>query len=138
MESRIPLPTDNIFKFYALLGLLLFIFGAGSMLYLGKSTNELLFASIPKLAELQELEKPTAVQESTRESLKRKIEIAIEDKRILTFGSIAVMCLGAAMMLFGFGKWHTEIQPRQDEFAKLELEKLRHEVEKLKSKDEES
>ena len=29
MESKIPLPTDNIYKFYALFGLLLFIFAFG-------------------------------------------------------------------------------------------------------------
>lgn len=43
MESRVPLPTDNIFKFYALFGLLLTIFSAGSVLYVNKSTNDLAF-----------------------------------------------------------------------------------------------
>ncbi|CAC9587217.1 hypothetical protein [uncultured Gammaproteobacteria bacterium] len=43
MDNRIPLPTDNIFKFYALFGLLLVIFGIGSTLYVGKTTNDLVF-----------------------------------------------------------------------------------------------
>jgi hypothetical protein len=42
---------------------------------------------------------------------------------------------GAAfwMMVYGFFKWHREIQPVQDEIAKLQLEKLRIEVDQLKN-----
>lgn len=138
MENRVPLPTDNIYKFYALFGLLLFIFAAGSSMYINSSTNDLLFESIPKLKALEEIEKPTAAQQSTRESLERKIEIAIEDKDGLSTASTWLACFGALMMVLGFWKWHTEIQPRQDEFAELELEKLRHEVEQLKGKGQES
>ncbi len=43
MENRIPLPTDNIFKFYAMFGLLLVIFGIGSILFVSRSTNDLVF-----------------------------------------------------------------------------------------------
>ena len=43
MLNRVPLPTDNIFKFYALFGLLLVMFGIGSTLYVSKSTNDLVF-----------------------------------------------------------------------------------------------
>lgn len=135
MESRIPLPTDSIYKFYALLGLLLFIFSAGSLLYVNKSTNALLFESIPRLTGLQEIAEPSAVEKATRDALARQVELAIQDKETLTLASQILMLIGTGMMLFGFGKWHYEIQPRQDEAAKLELEKLRIEVERLKKED---
>ncbi|CAC9601131.1 hypothetical protein [uncultured Gammaproteobacteria bacterium] len=32
------------------------------------------------------------------------------------------------MVGYGFKKWHTEIQPLQDEMARLSLKKLRREV----------
>lgn len=32
MENKIPLPTDNIYKFYALFGLLLLVFTIGAAL----------------------------------------------------------------------------------------------------------
>lgn len=135
MESRIPLPTDSIYKFYALLGLLLFIFSAGSLLYVNKSTNSLLFEAIPRLTGLQEIEKPSAVEEATRGSLARQVELAINDKKALTLACQIFMIFGSCMMIYGFGKWHYEVQPRQDEMAKLELEKLRIEVERLKKED---
>lgn len=37
-------------------------------------------------------------------------------------------------MLYGFKKWHSEVQPIQDEIVRLQLEKLRHEVEQLRPK----
>ena len=32
------------------------------------------------------------------------------------------------MMLYGFKKWHTEVQPIQDEIARLNLKKLQREI----------
>ena len=42
MEDKIPIPTDNIYKFYALFGLVLFIFCAGSFIFVQEKTNDLL------------------------------------------------------------------------------------------------
>jgi hypothetical protein len=62
LQSRIPLPTDNIFKFYALFGLLLTIFGFASVLYLNKTTNELIYQSAIDVAELEAIIKKSPVQ----------------------------------------------------------------------------
>jgi len=40
MESKIPLPTDNIYKFYALFGLLLFITSGLTVVWNSNTTNE--------------------------------------------------------------------------------------------------
>jgi hypothetical protein len=37
-------------------------------------------------------------------------------------------------MIIGFWQWHKKIQPIQDEIARLQRDKLRHEVEQLKHK----
>ncbi len=57
MDSRIPLPTDNIFKLYALFGLLLLIFSIASALYVNKSTNDLIFETAVNYETLKEAKK---------------------------------------------------------------------------------
>lgn len=37
--------------------------------------------------------------------------------------------IGTIMLIYGFQRWHTLVQPVQDEVAELTLEKLRYEVE---------
>lgn len=128
MESKIPLPTDNIYKFYALFGLLLFIFSVGAMLYLHDSTNDFLFNAIVEEERLKAIEKPTVIESAKQKILTRRIEIIMND-RVFFINCLGVL-VGIAIILasYGFMKWHREIQPTQDEIMKLQLEKLRREV----------
>lgn len=43
MENRVPLPADNVYKFYVLCGLFLTIFSIGAIIYVSQSTNGLVF-----------------------------------------------------------------------------------------------
>ena len=129
MESRIPLPTDNIYKFYALFGLLLFIFGLSATIYTTKSTNEFMATAIVDLEELKSMAAPTAREEARRQILQRRMEVAKSDKEFFKWGCGVVGGVGLVLMIFGFGKWHKEIQPTLDEIAQLQLIKLRREVE---------
>lgn len=128
MESRIPLPTDNIFKFYALFGLLLIIFGSGSILYVSKTTNDLIFESFVEYELLKADPARTFPQEARFQILKIKREVAKSDKKFLLNVIGGIIGIGICMVVYGFRKWHKEIQPIQDEMARLNLEKLRREV----------
>jgi hypothetical protein len=132
MESRVPLPTDNIYKFYALFGLLLLIFGVGSILYVTKSTNDLVFEDGVELATLKANTARSVAEETRFKLLERKLEVALQDKNTLSTGISVIIAFGIVMMVSGFWKWHTKVQPIQDEMAKLSLEKLRQEVERDK------
>jgi hypothetical protein len=133
MENKIPLPTDNIYKFYAFFGLLTFIFCIGGTLYLSKSTNELIFASSIEYETIKAIEKPTPVEIAKQKAIEKKIEIAISDKEFLLNALSGLIGGSVLLMYYGFHKWHLEIQPIQDETARLQLEKLRHEVLSLNS-----
>lgn len=128
MESRIPLPTDNLFKFYALFGLLLVIFGCGATLYVSKSTNDLLFEIAVEYETLKADPVRTVSQEARFQVLQKKIEIAGKDKALFLSGLGGVIGIGILMVWYGFRKWHTEVQPIQDEISRLTLKKLRREV----------
>ena len=128
MLGRIPLPTDNIYKFYALFGLILFIFGWSSVIYLNKSTNEFGFEAVIEHAALDAIEKRTAKQEAIKVALKRKVEIAATNKKFFLYCISAIIALSLYLMFYGFRQWHTKVQPVQDEIAELTLKKLRAEV----------
>ena len=53
MESNISVPTDNVYKFYAISSLLVLIFSMGAVLYLNKTTNDLAFNSVVELESLK-------------------------------------------------------------------------------------
>ena len=128
MESRIPLPTDNIFKFYALFGLLLLIFSIASVLYVSKSTNDLVFETAVEYETLKADPKRSASQEVHFQVLQKKLEIADSNKSFFIFCLAIIAVVGSFMMWYGFKKWHTKVQPIQDEIARLNLKRLRREV----------
>jgi hypothetical protein len=128
MENKIPLPTDSIYKFYALFGLLLFVFSLGSTIYVSRSTNDLVFTSAIEYETLRAIEKPTSVEVAKRMGIEKRVEIALADKKFFLYSLGALACLGMLAMIYGFTKWHRDIQPIQGETARLQLEKLRLEV----------
>lgn len=128
MENRVPLPTDNIYKFYALFGLLLTVFSIGAMLYVNNSTNELAFEVAVEYETLKADPVRSVPEEARLLVLDRKLEIATINKRIFMVCLAIILAAGLGMMWYGFKKWHTEVQPVQDEIARLTLEKLKREV----------
>lgn len=128
MENRIPLPTDNIFKFYAMFGLLLAIFGIGSILFVNRSTNDLVFEVAVEYETLKADPVRSVSQEARLQVLQKKLEIAICDKKFYICGIALVIGTGIFMMWYGFKKWHTEVQSIQDKITRLSLKKLQREL----------
>lgn|SRR5690554_5526708 len=128
MENRVPLPTDNVYKFYALFGLLLTIFSIGAMLYVNQSTNDLIFDVAVEYETLKVDPVRSVADEARFKLLERKLEIAVLNKKTFLLCLAALFAGGGLMVFYGFKKWHTEVQPVQDEIAKLSLLKLRREI----------
>lgn len=131
MENRVPLPTDNIFKFYALFGLVLFIFSFASTLYNTRTTNEFMSSAFVELEELKAMPAPTKRDVARRDILLRQIEVTKQDKNFYKWACAVIGGIGTLGMVVGFTKWHREIQPMLDEISRLQLTKLRHEVSQL-------
>jgi len=130
MQSRIPLPTDNIYKFYALFGLLLFIFGIGSLIYVNESTNSQTYEIIGEYHTLKQMH-PKArsmAQEIKYQILDRKLDDAVASKIYYSLGIGLITVLGILMFCYGFKIWHTIIQPMQDDITRLNIKKLQQEV----------
>jgi hypothetical protein len=131
MENRVPLPTDNIFKFYALFGLVLFIFSFASTLYNARTTNEFMSSAFVELEELRSMTAPTNRDVARREILLHQIEVTKQNKDFYKWACAVIAGIGTVGMVVGFTRWHREIQPMLDEVSQLQLVKLRHEVSQL-------
>jgi len=132
MESRIPLPTDNIYKFYALFGLLLFIFSIGALLYQNQVYNEVVFTAVPELEDLKQVAQPIPSQKAKIAVLEKRIEITRSDRRFGQYALGAVSGIGMALMFYGFRRWHAKIQPILDRTTKVQLEIAELQLKKLK------
>lgn len=122
MQNNIPVPTDNIFKFYALFGLLLFVFSCGSLLYVNNATNSLVISLFPEFIGLKQIEKPSRADSAKIELIERRLEVTKSDKDFYLKAISVLAALGVITMSYGFFKWHVELQPVLDETAKVQLE----------------
>lgn len=131
MDSRVPLPTDNIYKFYALFGLVLLIFGVGAMLVLNRNTNAFMAQALLDLEAVKVLDQPSPVEQTRRALLERQMVVARDDKNHLTWLLAFLVALGFWGSIYGFFVWHRRIQPIEDELRALQRDKLRLEVKKM-------
>lgn len=125
MESKIPLPTDNLYKFLALFSLLILLSGFGLVFNSTEKTNATIFEHWTELESLQAVEKPTVEQKSRLEVLERKIEVAISDKVFFRWVSILMVLGGIFGVIAGFGHWFRRTQRDADQMSKIQLETAR-------------
>ena len=128
MTPKIPIPTDNIYKFYALFGLSLLIASIVSFSIIATSANEEFY----KL--MKENYKITYVEKSENKSNLIKIiesQMVNQVTRTKSFSYYLGWATGFSfvLMLFGFGMWQFKIQPRQDEYFNLQIKALEKEIE---------
>lgn len=132
MQS-IPIPTDNIFKFYALFGLALFATAAYGYLYLVGSVNQETIAYIERV----ENSKINGLEEQSEHSTKAHLNF-LNSKYNDLKGMYVLFCIlgtgGLVMSLFGFIFWHTVYQKKHDYLLDLTIEKSYLEVEELKNR----
>lgn len=128
MDSRISIPTDNIYKFYALFGLA-FCVAALTMFVLAynshfESTTELSM----QLAKLDTLAKLTEFEEAQKKILENQIEIGNSNKDFYMTIISASLGFGLVVMISGFIRWHYKVQPQIDKIMALKIEQLQVEL----------
>ncbi|OEO23696.1 hypothetical protein AX279_21515 [Pseudomonas sp. J237] len=133
MEAKLPVPTDNIFKFYALFGLLLIIFSISASVYVTQSTNSMLFTSLVELGELKEQKEPKQSVQVRIAGLERLIEVAKSDRSFYNIVIGIFLAVGGFISYFGFSRWHQNIQPVIDETQKVQLEMVKLQVQRLRA-----
>lgn len=135
MESKIPLPTDSVYKFYALFGLLLLIFSLGATIYTSRSVNEEMISLLLELETLNQMpeEVLSKPQQMRKRIVERLIEVTRSDRKLYIGGLGTLGAIGVFGVWYGFRKWHKEVQPVADETAKVQLEIAKLQLAKLRS-----
>ena len=132
MLDKVPVPTDNIYKFIALFSLVALIFSVWASFTLHNSTNEVVYTNLPEIEALKKLEVRAPEQELILSLKERRIEIARADKKTLTTVLSWIIGFSFFGMGYGFWKWHKEIQPLADAQNQAQLEILQLQIEKLR------
>ena len=131
MESKIPLPTDNIYKFYAMFGILLLITSILGIIWVSSDANEKLHTLAKEYEDI-----PGNYSEKDKTAISKIIKDHAQFKKDITLISVFGLGLTTSFSLmfigYGFRQWHTKIQPKQDEYFELQLKKLRNEVKNQK------
>lgn len=129
MNPRISIPTDNIFKFYAMFGLVIMLTTAIMFFIRHEEYNRRAFEHYTPimilkaekvLDERKKLELYIYQQKNKIDKANRKFE--------LTLYTFLFFLPGMFLTFYGFYMWHTRIQPKQDMLLNLQLEKLDAEI----------
>jgi thiol:disulfide interchange protein len=125
MQPNVPVPTDNLYKFKALFGLVLLITALFCANAIGDRTSELRIRAAKEAAALPL--KPTYRQLQYIEILER----GATRSTWVTIGLAVLFGLsggaGAIASIRGFKQW-AKIQPLHDELLRLQVEKARREL----------
>lgn len=131
MQTRISLPTDNIYKFYAIFGLLLLISSMVLFVTVYSTFQERAFSRFLELKVLTEVKDLTAQQVAKKELLSTQAKIDASDKETYLSSIGVFLTISLVLIFFGFWRWHKYIQPKQDLLLARQIEKIEIEIKML-------
>lgn len=131
MSPSVPIPTDNIYKFFCLFGLALIVSSIFAFVASYSSALDRKVKYFEAIIILEAKDSRSKVEDDTLALTKRLVEIT--DKNLSVANSAVGVVLGLGLILSGFGarRWYARIQPRDDMLAELQIAKLQAEVAKL-------
>ncbi|WP_021027183.1 hypothetical protein [Comamonas sp. B-9] len=132
MLDRVPVPTDNIYKFIALFSLVVLVFSSWQMISVTTASNAIVIKNFPEIEELKSLDMRTRAQEAKLAVLEREMEVVINDRKV--YVNILIFFTVSAIfgIIYGFWIWRRDIQPMVDAQNKAQLELLQLQVEQLR------
>ncbi|MCS4291945.1 cell division protein FtsB [Comamonas sp. BIGb0152] len=132
MLDRVPVPTDNIYKFIALFSLVVLVFSFWQMISVTTASNAIVMKNYPEIEELKSLDVRTRAQEAKLAVLEREKEVVVKDRKLFVNILSGVIAFAFFGIIYGFWVWRREIQPMVDAQNKAQLELLQLQVEKLR------
>lgn len=125
MQPNVPVPTDNLYKFMALFGLVLIISALFTAAYVHVNVNNKHFNYVDVYYG------PTKRSEPDQAKFKKHIESQVEELHESTEIAMALsggaLAIGGWLCFLGFQRW-AKIQPLHDELLELQVAKARKEA----------
>lgn len=134
MPHKVPIPTDNIYKFYALFGLALLLACLLAFVSVYNTHLDRAFDVYQELETLKKVAQPNQAQKVRLEVLERMSEILPANKEF--YMSVISATIGLCITLIGFGfyQWQFKVQPLQDKLLAKQIEKVELEIKALNKK----
>ena len=130
-------PTDNLYKFWAIFGLILIVFSS----YMLEQSNSVIFTKLDKLEAKESINKLKAEQDSTSVSVKiDKINFNTEYKGVSRQADrfiklytlyLIFLILGFGLSAIGFYCWFHRTQKLNDKILEIETEKVKNDNQKV-------
>jgi len=124
-------PTDNVYKFLAIFGLVMVIASFWGAITQTSLTNKVAVASAPEIAALEANQSPTPGEKAKLDVLKKRLQVAVEDRKTINNYCTVLAALGTLASFIGFSFWYSKIQKHQDRLLNLqvlEAERKEHEA----------
>ncbi|RYY90114.1 MAG: hypothetical protein EOO15_03920 [Chitinophagaceae bacterium] len=133
MQPSIPIPTDNIYKFACLFGLVLIVAGIFAFVSSYSSALDRKVHYSEALIPLEAKAQRTKAEDAILAMNKNLIEVTKSNENVANGFITVVLVIGGSLSFYGAGKWHSVIQKRDDQLASLQLRKLEAEVKRLEA-----
>lgn len=133
MQPALPVPTDNIYKFACLFGLVLIVSGIFAFVasYSASLDRKVKYAEV--VIPLQAKSPRTKAEDEILAMHSKLIEVTQANERVANIAIGIVMGFGLLLSTAGAGKWSRLVQRRDDTLADLQVRKLTAEVAKLEA-----
>lgn len=125
MQPSIPVPTDNLYKFAALFGLVLIVASIVSVVSTYNSAYDELVEIASSYIALEG--KSDATTKQMKQLMDKRIEVIDSNREFYVFILSIPIVIGGALSVWGFQRW-ARIQPLHDELIELQVAKVRKEV----------
>ena len=121
MNPSISVPTDNIYKFFALFGLVLVVSAyLGAIGFAVMRQNEV-YDSYKDVIHSKE--------DKWKEFQANKIKAVSREMDTITHVAGWGIGIGVCVSAFGFYRWYRHVQPKHDRLVELQIQKLEKELE---------
>ena len=129
MQPALPIPTDNIYKFACIFGLVLIVTSVFSFATSYSWSLDRKIRHYEATLLLEAKEQRTKAEDEVLAMHKKLIELTRSNEKSANNSLLFVLVLGIALSFYGAWKWYSLIQLRDDELMTLQLRKLKIEVE---------
>ncbi|MBN2729937.1 MAG: hypothetical protein JXR53_12000 [Bacteroidales bacterium] len=128
MNEKMIMPTDSLYKFYAIFGLSLIIFCLGALVYNNNMRNARIIEAQMKRADLEERSTLNSADSLKLRTLKMDVEITVSNDNFYTIALGVILSIGIMVAIYGFNKWQVKIQNIEDEMKVYQLKKIKNDI----------
>lgn len=133
MQPSLPVPTDNIYKFSCLFGLVLIVSAVIAIASVYSSSLDRKIVYVQAVIALDSKTERTKQEEESLKLNRLLIDVTKKNEDYVNIWLGVVIGFGLCLSGFGALQWHRTIQRRDDQLAELQIQKLQAEIAKIQA-----